>query len=148
MNRSRFFSFTFLTQLGKSSSNFVAISSLVVKLLKKCWVRQRVGRPVYTQYRIVYKSQHNQFISLFIQADNMFRPVLGHHQVTNYVCSEEIIQLSHKIKYIELKFNEISLNFNHLNAELNPICHLLALLGAHPIFHLSGIRVNSIYLIL
>ena len=30
---------TFLTQWGKSASNFVAISSLVVKLLKKCHVR-------------------------------------------------------------------------------------------------------------
>ena len=29
-------------------SNFIAISSLVVKLLKKCRVRQRVGHPVYT----------------------------------------------------------------------------------------------------
>ena len=32
--------------------------------------------------------------------------------------------------------------FNPLNAELNPICHLLALVGAHPIFHASRIRVN------
>jgi len=32
--------------------------------------------------------------------------------------------------------------FNPLNAELNPICHLLALLGAHHILHLSRIRVN------
>ena len=30
---------TFLTQWGKSASNFVVISSLVVKLLKKCQVR-------------------------------------------------------------------------------------------------------------
>jgi hypothetical protein len=29
-----------------------------------------------------------------------------------------------------------------LNAELNPICHLLALLGVHPILHISTIRVN------
>jgi hypothetical protein len=29
-----------------------------------------------------------------------------------------------------------------LNAKLNPICHLLALLGAHPIFHVSRIRVK------
>jgi len=29
-----------------------------------------------------------------------------------------------------------------LNAELNPICHLLVLLGAHPILHISRIRVN------
>ena len=32
---------------------------------------------------------------------------------------------------------------NPLNAELNPICHLLALLGAHHIFHVSGLRVKD-----
>jgi hypothetical protein len=32
--------------------------------------------------------------------------------------------------------------FNPLNAELNFICHLLALLGAHRILHVSRIRVN------
>jgi len=31
---------------------------------------------------------------------------------------------------------------NPLNAELNPICHLLALLVAHHILHVSRIRVN------
>ena len=31
---------------------------------------------------------------------------------------------------------------NPLNAELNPICHLLALLGAQHIFHVGRIRVN------
>ena len=29
-----------------------------------------------------------------------------------------------------------------LNAESNPICHLLALLGAHPILHFSRVSVN------
>jgi len=29
-----------------------------------------------------------------------------------------------------------------LNTELNPICHLLAFLGAHHILHISRIRVN------
>jgi hypothetical protein len=29
-----------------------------------------------------------------------------------------------------------------LNAKLNPICHLLALLGAHHILHVSRIRVK------
>jgi hypothetical protein len=32
--------------------------------------------------------------------------------------------------------------FNPLNAELNPICHLLALLGAHHILHVSRLRVK------
>jgi len=33
--------------------------------------------------------------------------------------------------------------FNTLNAELNPICHLLALLGAHHIIHVT--RISVIY---
>ena len=33
-------------------------------------------------------------------------------------------------------------NFNPLNAKLNPICHLLALLGAHHILHVSRIKVK------
>jgi hypothetical protein len=33
-------------------------------------------------------------------------------------------------------------SFNSLNAELNPFCHLLALLGAHHILHVSRIRVK------
>jgi hypothetical protein len=31
---------------------------------------------------------------------------------------------------------------NPLNAELNPIYNFLALLEAHPILHISGVRVN------
>jgi len=33
---------------------------------------------------------------------------------------------------------------NPLNAELNPICYLLALLGAHHFRHVSRIRVNRL----
>ena len=35
---------------------------------------------------------------------------------------------------------------NPLNAELNPICHLLSLLGVHHFLHLSKIRVKSLTL--
>jgi len=34
------------------------------------------------------------------------------------------------------------MDINPLNAELNPICHLLALLGAHHILHVSRVRVK------
>jgi len=34
--------------------------------------------------------------------------------------------------------------FNPLNAELNPICHLLALLGVHHLLHVSRITVKVI----
>ena len=36
--------------------------------------------------------------------------------------------------------------FNPLNDELNPICYLLALLGAHHFLHVSRIRVKSLTL--
>jgi hypothetical protein len=35
-----------------------------------------------------------------------------------------------------------NLRINPSKAELNPVCHFLALLGAHPILHISRIRVK------
>jgi hypothetical protein len=35
-------------------------------------------------------------------------------------------------------------SINPLNAQLNPICHLLALLGTHHILHVSRIRVKHL----
>jgi hypothetical protein len=35
-------------------------------------------------------------------------------------------------------------HINPSNAKLNPICHLLALLGPHHILHISRIRVKDI----
>jgi hypothetical protein len=35
--------------------------------------------------------------------------------------------------------------FNPLNDKLNPICHFLALLEAHPIPHVSRIRVKLLW---
>jgi hypothetical protein len=37
---------------------------------------------------------------------------------------------------------EIKIYIKYSNAELNPICQLLALLGAHHILHVSRISVN------
>jgi len=41
-------------------------------------------------------------------------------------------------KYLNLEDADV----NPLNAEFDPVCHLLTLLGAHHIFHVSGLRVN------
>ena len=49
--------------------------------------------------------------------------------------------------YVEYKHIFLPL-INPLNAKLNPICHLLALLGAHHIFHVSGLRVKVVSKIL
>ena len=48
-----------------------------------------------------------------------------------------------RTKYSTQSENHIEFfNINPINAELNPISHLLALLGAHHIFHVSGLRVK------
>ena len=52
-------------------------------------------------------------------------------------------------KYVRLlndywsEFLTGKIDFNPLNAELNPNCCLLALLGAHLIFHISRVRVDE-----
>jgi hypothetical protein len=46
--------------------------------------------------------------------------------------------------YLVLNPNSL-IPLNPLNAELNPICHSQALLEAHHILHVSGIRVKLIY---
>jgi len=42
----------------------------------------------------------------------------------------------------ERSINSLYQIFNPLNSQLNPICHLLALLEAHHILHVSRIRVK------
>jgi len=45
----------------------------------------------------------------------------------------------------QITFTELLVtHFNPLNAELNPICYLLALLGARHFLHVSRIRVKSL----
>jgi len=44
---------------------------------------------------------------------------------------------------VETSIMKKKVTFNPLNAALNPICHLLALLGAHHILHVSRIRVKG-----
>jgi len=46
----------------------------------------------------------------------------------------------------KIKKREKRIQFNPLNADLNPICHLLALLGANRILQVSKIRVKRIYM--
>ena len=45
------------------------------------------------------------------------------------------------VSYFWIKINILK-KFNTVNAELNPICHLLALLGVHHFLHINRIRVN------
>ena len=48
--------------------------------------------------------------------------------------------MSVRIKHLDSHWTEF---INPLNAELNPICHLLALVGARHIVHVSRISVKG-----
>ena len=51
-------------------------------------------------------------------------------------------QTDHRNFISTVSFHLACCFINPLNAELNPICHLLALLGPHHILHVSRIRVK------
>ena len=54
---------------------------------------------------------------------------------------------NHKLQHCELTMDrQLQAAFNPLNPELNPICYLLALLGAHHFLHVSRIRVKLLTL--
>jgi hypothetical protein len=61
-----------------------------------------------------------------------------------------IMHEKHEMQYVswhtqrKQTIDRKALLFNPFNAELNPICYLLALLGAHHFLHVSRIRVNSL----
>jgi hypothetical protein len=73
--------------------------------------------------------------------------------VCNYCCSEVRNKLNLRTRnsafcmiafYEDRTFPSVP---NPLNAEINSICHLLVLLGAHPILHISRIRVKVVDLL-
>ena len=78
----------------------------------------------------------------------MFR--CDHHHQGAYCVSFNTVTLasSHSMlpddgDHTETFWSCFNVNFNPLNAELNPIYHLLALLGAHHILHVSRVRVKT-----
>jgi hypothetical protein len=63
------------------------------------------------------------------------------HIVGLLLCSDYSLRVKMKIMImIMIASGQI---FKPVNAELNSICHLLALLGAHRILYVSRIRVKS-----
>jgi hypothetical protein len=61
--------------------------------------------------------------------------------------NQHYVPLSHDCKLLLVSLisnsHDCALDTYLLNAELNPICHLLALLGAHHILHVSRVRVKN-----
>jgi len=54
----------------------------------------------------------------------------------------QVNRVGESINTFPLQILKVNCMFNPLNPELNPICYLLALLGAHHFLHVSRIRVK------
>jgi hypothetical protein len=89
----------------------------------------------------------------FTERAFLFFRFLPHFTNTNSTVKQETNRRNLNNSYKSQRFcNRLKTNchsrlrttcINLLNAKLNPICHLLALLGAHHILHVSGLRVNN-----
>ena len=87
---------------------------------------------------ISYKHLANALVTIFLVVGTILS-VQGICQPEFSLTSFSFTEVYNKGKHLMLQ----SLMINHLNAELKPICYLLALLGAHHFLHLSRIRVNT-----
>ena len=63
-----------------------------------------------------------------------------------YDIKNRCLALVSKIQEAAFMYSASRFQINPLNPELNPICYLLALLGAHHFLHVSRIRVKSLTL--
>ena len=63
--------------------------------------------------------------------------IICHHQRGGGGCIQRNTNTANSVNDVQC--------INPLNAELNPICHLLAVLEAHHILHVSRIRVKMQY---
>jgi len=61
-----------------------------------------------------------------------------------YMNTVQLSSVTAIMKVVTKNNKIVAKKMNPLNAELNPICHLLALLGVHHILHVSRIRVKSV----
>jgi hypothetical protein len=108
--------------------SFVIIFWLYTPLL---WVRKTQSRSLQKIFQIAvinktYENKNNLIFYCFTVHDVIITALIPSYA--------HIYTLKH----------QFTLTLNTLNAELNPICHLLALLGVHHFLHVSRIKVKSL----
>ena len=89
-------------------------------------------------FRSKYAGRSQRIVCCVVTQHNLvvwrnLPPLPSSYPFCNWICCKRYVLLD--VGY-----------FNTLNPELNPICYLLALLGAHHFLHVSRIRVKSLTL--
>ena len=120
--------------LGKYDTVWLVVLSSAPRLLcsKRNTIMQWVGSAVYGDVPVLCRKEtvvHTLFSICEIRKDKFYVFCTAH-------CKKKNIQYKPTICTFKSKY------VNPLNPELNPICYLLALLGAHHFLHVSRIRVK------
>jgi hypothetical protein len=101
----------------------------------------RLSRNVGNYHSALHKIPQDGRILVPLQfCSIIFKPWFHYVLYTSYSC---VFSLMMTKKRVETRWIYCVLNFNPFNAELNPACHLLALLGAHHILHVSRLRFKD-----
>ena len=140
-NKFILFLYMFRALLCSSSGGRIVLNSIWYH--HTCVAVRCTGRPVteWTYYngRICELSRSVARIIQVVSTDYVLIIAYGERYPAYKLT---LILLMCRIGWASNNASKWQVGFNPLNAELNPICHLLALLGAHPILHVSRIRVN------
>ena len=117
------------------------ISVLIILIVQDRWsLPSRLFLTNQAELTRVTNSQHIQAVSY----KRLMHFMLS--EVMLYVCRCCRVSSSyrvHTMNFFTWAGGGLSVKvFNPFNAKLNPICHLLTLLGAHPILHVSRTRVK------
>jgi len=105
----------------------------VLQILEKCCEHGKDTRHLFIDFDVAYDSINR--CSLYAALEEINIP---QELITLFRVKMKNTQCRVKIQ------NRLSEPINPLNPELNPICYLLALLGAHHFLHVSRIRVKSL----
>jgi hypothetical protein len=95
------------------------------------WTESLRTVPVRTRRRWLFSIQSTVSRPIYVKKSIFIYSQLFQQNCTSYFYHTCYVPCPSPLPY-----------FNPLNAEINPTCLLLALLGAHHIFHVSRIRVN------
>ena len=112
---------------------------------KICKTKQLTPEVKHLNCKCYYQQLHLEYLCNL--ARYWLQAVWGWHDSVetcrSVIICEIIVRLLVIVLYMYIYiYTCIVIHINPLNAELHPICHLLALLGAHHILHISRIRVN------
>jgi len=128
------------TALGTKAycANLKFFKSRLVTKQSKLKLYRTVIRPIVTYASETWVLKETIIQKLLVFERKILRKIFGpteENQIWRVKTNEELDKL--------IKHKNIINYINPLNAKLNPICHVLALLGGHPILHVSRIRVKA-----